>query len=240
MSNDRDQAIVQSAVSDTGSGLLEFLPALGQREAIAFGDGVALPVRIKFDELPKNCLPRSRPGPLLGVLAGLDRRRELPRAGRRALALGRHSASGDAAARTSTMFAEAMGIPADAEARVAMPSLPAARRARTEPDRWPHRAGRASRRRAAMPREPSHAPSARTAVRSCGGRQHASAARAKAAAAIRAGRRPHRGARRHSIARLRPRDRPRPHASRRLAANPGSGLLPDVPQSCAIGCTQRR
>ena len=59
MSNDRDQAIVASAVSDTGSGLLEFLPALGQREAIAFGDGVALPVRIKFDELAKHNLPRS-------------------------------------------------------------------------------------------------------------------------------------------------------------------------------------
>lgn len=59
MSNDRDQAIVTSAIADTGSGLLEFLPALGQREAIAFGDGVALPVRIKFDELPKNFLPRS-------------------------------------------------------------------------------------------------------------------------------------------------------------------------------------
>ena len=59
MSNDRDQAIVASAVSDTGSGLLEFLPALGQREAIAFGDGVALPVRIKFDELAKQNLPRS-------------------------------------------------------------------------------------------------------------------------------------------------------------------------------------
>ena len=59
MSNDRDQQIVQSAVSDTGSGLLEFLPALGQREAIAFGDGVALPVRMKFDELPPNALPRS-------------------------------------------------------------------------------------------------------------------------------------------------------------------------------------
>lgn len=59
MSNDRDQAIVQSAVADTGAGLLEFLPALGQREAIAFGDGVPLPVRVKFDELPKNALPRS-------------------------------------------------------------------------------------------------------------------------------------------------------------------------------------
>ncbi len=59
MSNDKDQAIVQSAVADTGSGLLEFLPSLGQREAIAFGDGMSLPVRIKFDELPKDKLPRS-------------------------------------------------------------------------------------------------------------------------------------------------------------------------------------
>lgn len=59
MSNDRDQEIVTSAISDTGSGLLEFLPALGQREAIAFGDGVALPVRIKFNELDANSLPRS-------------------------------------------------------------------------------------------------------------------------------------------------------------------------------------
>ena len=59
MSNDRDQEIVTSAISDTGQGLLEFLPALGQREAIAFGDGVALPVRIKFDELAKECMPRS-------------------------------------------------------------------------------------------------------------------------------------------------------------------------------------
>jgi DNA helicase HerA-like ATPase len=59
MSNDRDQQIVQSAVSETGSGLLEFLPALGQREAIAFGDGVTLPVRMRFDELPIDALPRS-------------------------------------------------------------------------------------------------------------------------------------------------------------------------------------
>jgi hypothetical protein len=59
MSNDRDQAIVASAVADTGTGLIEFLPALGAREAIAFGDGVPIPVRIKFDELPPDALPRS-------------------------------------------------------------------------------------------------------------------------------------------------------------------------------------
>jgi hypothetical protein len=59
LSNERDQAIVASAVADTGTGLLEFLPALGSREAIAFGDGVAIPVRIKFDEVPAHALPRS-------------------------------------------------------------------------------------------------------------------------------------------------------------------------------------
>lgn len=59
MSNDRDQEIVTSAITDTSSGLLEFLPALGQREALAFGDGVSLPVRIRFDELPPEALPRS-------------------------------------------------------------------------------------------------------------------------------------------------------------------------------------
>jgi DNA helicase HerA-like ATPase len=59
MTNDRDQEIVTAAITDTGSGLLEFLPSLGQREALAFGDGVALPVRIKFDELPADALPCS-------------------------------------------------------------------------------------------------------------------------------------------------------------------------------------
>jgi len=59
MSNDRDQQIVESAISDTGSGMLEFLSALGQREAIAFGDGVSLPVRIRFDELSKENMPKS-------------------------------------------------------------------------------------------------------------------------------------------------------------------------------------
>lgn len=59
LSNDRDQELVRSAISDTGSGLLAFLPTLGAREAIVFGDGVSLPVRVRFDELPPDCLPRS-------------------------------------------------------------------------------------------------------------------------------------------------------------------------------------
>ena len=59
LSNDRDQEIVSSAISDTSIGLLDFLPALGQREALAFGEGIPLPVRLLFDELPPNAMPRS-------------------------------------------------------------------------------------------------------------------------------------------------------------------------------------
>ena len=88
MSNERDQAIVTSAISDTGSGLLEFLPALGQREAIAFGDGVALPVRIRFDEMPEAVPAALLDGAVLGEVADLGRRRGLPRDRRRALAGG--------------------------------------------------------------------------------------------------------------------------------------------------------
>ena len=74
MSNDRDQEIVKSAIADTGSGLLEFLTSLGQREAIAFGDGVTLPVRIKFDELPKHCMPQKLHRPLHRAVAEIGGR----------------------------------------------------------------------------------------------------------------------------------------------------------------------
>ena len=110
MSNDHDQAIVTSAISDTGSGLLEFLPTLGQREAIAFGDGVALPVRIRFDELPKQHLPRSSTARFSekwqksvgdeGFLEAVVERW-------RAAGLGAGPDSGQQAA----MFADSMGIP---------------------------------------------------------------------------------------------------------------------------------
>jgi len=109
MSNDRDQAIVQSSISDTGSGLMEFLPALGQREAIAFGEGVTLPVRIRFDELPKSALPRSSTARFseqwqqsVGDEGFLDQIVER----------WRHSSSGASVDQTqnTAMFAEAMGI----------------------------------------------------------------------------------------------------------------------------------
>ncbi len=59
LTNDRDQEIIKSAVAGVESSLVAFLPSLGAREAIAFGDGVSLPTIIRFDELPHEALPRS-------------------------------------------------------------------------------------------------------------------------------------------------------------------------------------
>jgi uncharacterized protein len=59
MANERDQAIVRSAVSDAAASLLGFVPALGTREVFAFGEGVALPTRLRFGELPAHLLPKS-------------------------------------------------------------------------------------------------------------------------------------------------------------------------------------
>ncbi|MGZ5840847.1 MAG: ATP-binding protein [Xanthobacteraceae bacterium] len=60
MANERDQAIVRSAVSDAAANLLAFVPSLGTREVLAFGEGVALPTRLKFRQLPEHLIPQSQ------------------------------------------------------------------------------------------------------------------------------------------------------------------------------------
>jgi DNA helicase HerA-like ATPase len=59
LANDRDQTLLRSAVSDAAANLLSFVPSLGTREVLAFGEGVALPTRLRFKELPPHQLPRS-------------------------------------------------------------------------------------------------------------------------------------------------------------------------------------
>ena len=59
MANERDQALVRSAVPDAGANLLAFLSSLGVREVLAFGEGVALPVRFTFRALAAHEIPRS-------------------------------------------------------------------------------------------------------------------------------------------------------------------------------------
>jgi DNA helicase HerA-like ATPase len=65
LSNERDQQIVRSAVSDAAESLLRFLPSLGTRETIVFGEGVTLPSRIMLAELDVSVLP-------MGASAHLD------------------------------------------------------------------------------------------------------------------------------------------------------------------------
>src|SRR5215831_3249291 len=59
LANDRDQALLRSAVSDAAANLLSFVPSLGPREVLAFGEGVALPTRLRFKEVPPHQRPRS-------------------------------------------------------------------------------------------------------------------------------------------------------------------------------------
>ena len=59
LTNERDQEILRAGISDAAASLLEFMPTMGAGEAITFGEGVALPTRIKFDLLPAHELPRS-------------------------------------------------------------------------------------------------------------------------------------------------------------------------------------
>jgi len=60
MANDRDQAIVRSAVSDAAGSLIGFVPSLGTREVFAFGEGVALPTRLRFKQLSPHHIPHSQ------------------------------------------------------------------------------------------------------------------------------------------------------------------------------------
>ena len=59
LTNERDQELLRAGISDAAASLLEFVPTMGTGEAIAFGEGVSLPTRIKFDLLPVENLPKS-------------------------------------------------------------------------------------------------------------------------------------------------------------------------------------
>jgi hypothetical protein len=70
LSNDRDQALVRSAISDAGASMLTFVPSLGTGEVFAFGTGVPLPTRMRFREVPVALRPTSEAGGNTRVAAG--------------------------------------------------------------------------------------------------------------------------------------------------------------------------
>ena len=58
MGNEVDQRFVERALPDAAQGMLTSLPMLRTREAIVSGEGVLLPMRIRFDRVPEEHLPR--------------------------------------------------------------------------------------------------------------------------------------------------------------------------------------
>jgi hypothetical protein len=77
MSNDRDQALIRSAVSDACASLLTFIPSLGTGEVFAFGAGVPLPTRMRFRQLPRELLPISNAGGSTRTAAGVSPNRDM-------------------------------------------------------------------------------------------------------------------------------------------------------------------
>ena len=59
LNNERDQAFVRAAMPEGARGFLDAIPALRNREAIICGEGVAIPIRVGFDDLAEDRRPAS-------------------------------------------------------------------------------------------------------------------------------------------------------------------------------------
>lgn len=95
LANEQDQAIIRSAIADSSASTLAFLSSMGQREAIAFGEGVATTMRLKFERLPSHLLPgtakreeaaSSKSGDDIDLVAIVERLRNVPKPTQQAMA----------------------------------------------------------------------------------------------------------------------------------------------------------
>jgi hypothetical protein len=59
LGSDTDQQFIARTLPDVARGMLSALPSLPLQQAIVSGDGVRLPMRIRFDDLPEQRRPRS-------------------------------------------------------------------------------------------------------------------------------------------------------------------------------------
>ncbi len=71
LANEQDQAIIRSAIADSSASTLSFLSSIGQREAIAFGEGVATTMRMKFEKLATEFIPGAGRHHAADVVEGL-------------------------------------------------------------------------------------------------------------------------------------------------------------------------
>jgi len=51
LATERDQLVIRANTNEGAIDLLDFLPLLGEREAIILGQGVIMPMRIKFRDI---------------------------------------------------------------------------------------------------------------------------------------------------------------------------------------------
>ncbi|WP_425516868.1 ATP-binding protein [Novosphingobium profundi] len=59
LNNERDQAFVRAAMPEGARGFLDSIPALRNRECIICGEGTAIPMRVRFDDLEEYKRPAS-------------------------------------------------------------------------------------------------------------------------------------------------------------------------------------
>jgi DNA helicase HerA-like ATPase len=60
LSTERDQQVMRANTHDGALGLLDYLPLLGDREAIVLGQGVPMPMRVRFRDLGQTIVPGTR------------------------------------------------------------------------------------------------------------------------------------------------------------------------------------
>nr|WP_328838195.1 DUF87 domain-containing protein [Methylobrevis albus] len=59
LTNELDQGLIRSAISASSESSISFLSSLDNGEAIAFGEAIAVPMRMRFERLADSALPRA-------------------------------------------------------------------------------------------------------------------------------------------------------------------------------------
>ncbi|AGB71586.1 MULTISPECIES: ATP-binding protein [Rhizobium] len=59
LANDRDQEIIRSAIPNSSISTTSFLSSIGNGEAIAFGEAIAVPMRMRFSQVDRHLLPKA-------------------------------------------------------------------------------------------------------------------------------------------------------------------------------------
>ena len=59
LANDRDQEIIRSAIPNSSISTTSFISSIGNGEAIAFGEAISVPMRMRFTRVDQNALPKA-------------------------------------------------------------------------------------------------------------------------------------------------------------------------------------